>query len=145
MAKDNTTSENGQPVSAITFSQLADRIVVIDDTMRQQAAHAINCMLTARNWFIGCYIAEFELNGADRAQYGDQLYKKLAQRINRKGLQWRRLYEARLFYTTYPQLKKEIVNYLQSQMQELLPVQNKILRPVGAKLQISEIESIGIL
>jgi hypothetical protein len=28
-------------------------------------------MLTLRNWLIGYYIAEYELQGSDRADYGD--------------------------------------------------------------------------
>ncbi len=93
----------------MTLGQLADRIVQVDETLRQQAAHAVNCMLTARNWFIGLYIVEFEQHGADRAQYGEQLLKTLAKRINRKGMTWRRLYEYRTFYNVYPQLQSEIL------------------------------------
>lgn len=70
----------------MTFDRLAGHIELVDDTLRQQAAHAVNCMLTARNWLIGCYILEYEQKGADRAQYGEQLLKTLAQRINRKGM-----------------------------------------------------------
>ena len=94
----------------MTLEQLADRIQIVDDTLRQQTAHAVNCMLTARNWLIGCYIVEYEQKGADRAQYGEQLLKTLAHRINRKGMNWRRLYEFRGFYTSYPQLYMEILN-----------------------------------
>ena len=98
----------------MTFDRLAGHIELVDDTLRQQTAHAVNCMLTARNWLIGCYILEYEQKGADRAQYGEQLLKTLAQRINRKGMTWRRLYEYRGFYAAYPQLYSEIYNYLQS-------------------------------
>ena len=93
---------------AMTLDQLADRILFVDETFRQQAAHAVNCMLTARNWFIGFYIVEFEQHGADRAQYGEQLLKTLAKRINRKGMDWRSLYDFRTFYNVYPQLQSEI-------------------------------------
>ena len=68
-------------------------------------------------WLIGLYIVEFEQHGADRAQYGEQLLKTLAKRINRKGMEWRSLYDFRTFYIAYPQLKDEILRYLQSQMQ----------------------------
>ncbi len=37
--------------------------------------------LTLRNWMIGLYIAEFELRGADRANYGDQLFSALAKQL----------------------------------------------------------------
>ena len=105
--------------SELTFDKLVDRIIVVDDSLRQQAAHAVNCLLTSRNWLIGCYIVESEQNGADRAQYGEQLLKKLAKQINRKGMEWRRLYEYRTFYSVYPQLKDEILSYLRGQRQNI--------------------------
>ena len=35
---------------------------------------------------MGCYIVEFEQSGEDRAAYGEQLLKKLEQRLKTKGL-----------------------------------------------------------
>lgn len=46
-------------------------ISVIEQThlhFQQQAIKAVNVSLTVRNWLIGFYIVEFELNGEDRAQ-----------------------------------------------------------------------------
>lgn len=125
----------------MTLDQLADRIQIVDDTLRQQTAHAVNCMLTARNWLIGCYIVEYEQKGADRAQYGEQLLKTLAHRINRKGMNWRRLYEFRSFYISYPQLYMEILNYLQSQSSQTVTGQVNILRSLPAIFQDAEYQS----
>ena len=36
-------------------------------------SRAVNISLTLRNWLIGCYIAEYELNGEDRAAYGEKV------------------------------------------------------------------------
>ena len=58
--------------------------------LQAQAAHAVNLALTSRNWLMGCYIVEFEQNGEDRAAYGEQLLKKLEQRLKIKGLNERR-------------------------------------------------------
>lgn len=145
----NMTSDknNIQPIPstskvAMTLDQLADRILLVDDTLRQQVAHAVNCMLTARNWFIGFYIVEFEQHGADRAQYGEQLLKTLSKRINRKGMTWRRLYEYRTFYKVYPQLHSEILHYLQSQMQRPKESPIKKLRSLPSIFQIVETEAI---
>lgn len=80
--------------------------------MQAQAAHAVNLALTARNWLMGCYIVEFEQNGEDRAAYGEQLLKKLEQRLNVKGLNERRFREFRRLYLVYPQLKEPIAQYL---------------------------------
>lgn len=96
------------------FEQLANDITSIQDILQSQAAHAINLSLTTRNWLIGCYIVEYEQNGEDRAQYGEQLLKKLAKRIGRRGLGERRLYEFRQMYSTYPTLAIDVLNYLKS-------------------------------
>ena len=61
---------------------------------------------------MGCYIVEFEQNGEDRAAYGEQLLKKLEQRLNVKGLNERRFREFRRLYLVYPQLKEPIAQYL---------------------------------
>ena len=47
---------------------------------------------------MGCYIVEFEQNGEDRAAYGEQLLKKLEQRLKIKGLNERRFREFRRLY-----------------------------------------------
>ena len=94
------------------FESLVGRINQVQDVLQDQAAHAVNLSLTARNWLVGYYIVEFEQHGEDRAKYGDNLLKKLAQRINRKGLGERRLYEYRLTYRTYPQLGGVIAEYI---------------------------------
>ena len=142
--------DNMQPMTvgtegAMTLGQLADRIVQVDETLRQQAAHAVNCMLTARNWFIGFYIVEFEQHGADRAQYGEQLLKTLAKRISRKGMDWRSLYDFRTFYNVYPQLQSEILRYLQSQMQRLTDISVKKLQSLSAIFHSTENQPLPIL
>lgn len=104
-----TKSLDEKTMVGVTFEQLADQILLVNESLQQQAAHAVNCMLTARNWFIGYYIVEFEQHGSDRAQYGEELLKRLAKRLNKKGLEWRRLYEFRTLYVIYPQLQNEVV------------------------------------
>ena len=76
--------------------------------LQAQAAHAVNLALTSRNWLMGCYIVEFEQNGEDRAAYGEQLLKKLEQRLKIKGLNERRFREFRRLYLVYPQLKVSV-------------------------------------
>ena len=91
----------------MNFEALVKHISTIQSTLQAQAAHAVNLALTARNWLMGCYIVEFEQNGEDRAAYGEQLLKKLEQRLNVKGLNERRFREFRRLYLVYPQLKAE--------------------------------------
>ena len=94
------------------FNSLVGRINSVQDALQAQAAHAVNLSLTARNWLIGYYIVEFEQRGEDRAKYGENLLKKLAQSLNRRGLGERRLYEYRLVYQIYPQLGDVIAEYI---------------------------------
>ena len=96
----------------LTFESLVGRIIIIQDALQAQAAHAVNLSLTARNWLVGYYIVEFEQHGDDRAKYGDKLLKNLAKKLNRRGLGERRLYEYRLTYQVYPQLGNVIADYL---------------------------------
>ncbi len=60
---------------------LARSIQTAHQELAQQASRAVNVSLTVRNWVIGHYIAEYELNGADRATYGDRLLERLAVRL----------------------------------------------------------------
>ena len=94
------------------FEALVKYISTIQSSLQAQAVHAVNLSLTARNWLMGCYIVEFEQNGQDRAAYGEQLLKKLEQRLNVKGLTERRFREFRRLYLVYPQLREPIAQYI---------------------------------
>ena len=115
----------------MNFESLIGSINQVQDALQAQAAHAVNLSLTARNWLVGYYIVEFEQQGEDRAKYGENLLKKIAQRLNRRGLGERRLYEFRLTYTIYPQMGEVIADYILENHQQ------NILRLPTAKLQIA--------
>lgn len=99
----------------MNFEVLVKHISTIQNTLQAQAAHAVNLALTSRNWLMGCYIVEFEQNGEDRATYGEQLLKKLEQRLKTKGLNERRFREFRRLYLVYPQLKEQVLYYVMSE------------------------------
>ena len=101
----------------MNFEALVKHISTIQNTLQAQAAHAVNLALTSRNWLMGCDIVEFEQNGEDRAAYGEQLLKKLEQRLKTKGLNERRFREFRRLYLVYPQLKEPVTQYIASQIQ----------------------------
>lgn len=101
----------------MNFEALVKHISTIQNTLQAQAAHAVNLALTSRNWLMGCYIVEFEQNGEDRAAYGEQLLKKLEQRLKTKGLNERRFREFRRLYLVYPRLKESVTQYIASQIQ----------------------------
>lgn len=127
----------------MNFESLVGQINQVHDVMQAQAAHAINLTLTARNWLVGHYIVEFEQNGEDRAKYGEKLLNRLAERINRKGFEPRRLREYRHFYSIYPLLGVEVAKYIKSNQPLLSEFDaSSIWRMQTAKLQISDAQEI---
>ena len=48
---------------------------------------------------------EYEQHGNDRAKYGDWLLKRLAERVNKRGINETILKNCRRFYLAYPQIK----------------------------------------
>ena len=100
----------------MNFESLVGRINLIQDALQTQAAHAVNLSLTARNWLVGYYIVEYEQHGEDRAKYGEKLINKLAERLNQRGFNPRRLRDYRHVYQVYPVLGEAIYSYLQSNL-----------------------------
>lgn len=126
----------------MNFDSLVHTIHSVQDALQEQAAHAVNLALTARNWLIGYYIVEFEQHGEDRAEYGEQLLKKLETSINKKGMTERRFREFRRLYIVYPQLGSEVAKYLVSLpigFRNLLNNSVKEIRQTSAKSQIPAI------
>lgn len=126
----------------MNFDSLVHTIHSVQDALQEQAAHAVNLALTARNWLIGYYIVEFEQRGEDRAEYGEQLLKKLEISIKKKGMTERRFREFRRLYIVYPQLGSEIAKYLVSLpigFRNLLKNSAKEIRQTSAKSQIPAI------
>ena len=126
------------------FEALVKHISTIQNTLQAQAAHAVNLTLTSRNWLMGCYIVEFEQNGEERATYGEQLLKKLEQRLNTKGLNERRFREFRRLYLVYPQLREEILQYIMTGNEIRHTLSAEFTEPIRhsmcAELQASELQ-----
>ena len=96
----------------MNFNQLADTIKITTSELQKNAAKSVNIHLTIRNWLIGYYIAEFELKGEDRAEYGASLFITLSEKINIKGLGVTNLKQCRQFYLLYPQILKALAPQL---------------------------------
>lgn len=92
---------------AFDFAGLVAAIRQADTALAGQAAKAVNVSLTLRNWFIGYHIAEFELQGADRANYGEKLLTDLSDALRKHAVSntgRRQLYAYLAFYRIYPQI-----------------------------------------
>ena len=108
------------------LSLLISKIGETQNFFKNQAQRQVNVALTLRNWLIGFYISEYELNGNDRAEYGKNLYKEIEKRLKKSGVEQireRHLYICRDFFKIYPE----------------------ILRSPSAKLYLTENQQIEIL
>ena len=94
-----------------SFEDLVTTIGQADAELAAQASRAVNTSLTLRNWLIGCYIAEYEQQGTDRARYGDKLVERLSERLVQAGVsraEARELRRYRRFYLTYPRIRESL-------------------------------------
>lgn len=85
--------------------QLADKIVAVIETGKQQLAISINQTIKSTYWNVGRYIVEFEQQGNARAKYGASLLSRLAKilraRVGR-GYSRPNLNNMRKFYLLFP-------------------------------------------
>jgi len=101
-------------VKSIVMADLQELVSLIGETQQYfklQASKQVDTALTLRNWLIGYYIAEYELNGADRAEYGAKLIDRLSKQLSAKQLRGfspisLRLY--RSFYLAYSRIQQSL-------------------------------------
>ena len=92
-----------------SFDHLSDVVTQLHDSAYTATIKAINRFATVRNYVIGYYIVEYEQHGSDRARYGDRLLKRLAERVDKRGINETLLYSCRKFYLTYPYIQNYLV------------------------------------
>ena len=100
---------NWEQDKEFSFDHLSDVVTQLHDSAYSATVKAINRFATVRNYVIGFYIVEYEQHGSDRAKYGDRLLKRLAERVNKRGINETLLQSCRRFYTLYPQIKFYLV------------------------------------
>lgn len=79
----------------------------IIDSAQNVAYRAVNAALVRRNWMLGYRIAQEELKGENRAEYGMEVIKKLSKALTAeygKGFTKTNLYSFYSFYKAYPDI-----------------------------------------
>ena len=79
----------------------------IIESSQKSAYQAVNTLLVQRNWLIGYRIAEEELGGEERSEYGLKIIKKISKELTQlygKGYDRSNLYHCLKFYKTFPQI-----------------------------------------
>lgn len=123
-----------------TLENLARTIQDTNSFFLNKVQRQVNKALTIRNWIIGYYISEYEQSGKDRADYGQQLFKAIAEKLLKKGLtsiRERHLYLCKDLYKAYPQILRTL-----SAKSYLIDFQySSILQTVSAELHLDEIQT----
>ncbi len=123
-----------------TLENLATTIQDTNSFFLNKVQRQVNTALTIRNWIIGYYISEYEQSGKDRADYGKQLFKAIAEKLLKKGLKSireRHLYLCKDLYKAYPQILRTV-----SAKSYLIDFQySAILQTLSAELHPDEIQA----
>ena len=134
-----------------TDSLLNDSREIIESA-RSRAYVAINTAMVERNWLLGKRIAEEELNGKNRAEYGSEIIKSLARELTvmyGKGFDYSSLYKYVRFYKAFPKILDSVstksVLLTWTHYRTLLQVDNDEAREWYARETAKEMWSVRTL
>lgn len=101
-------------------NDLLNDVKQIIEVSQKAAYRAVNLALVQRNWLLGYRIAQEELKGEERSEYGKGIIKKLADELTAsygRGFDFGSFYKYCRFYKLYP----EILDSLSPKSGALLP------------------------
>jgi len=90
------------------YDSMFNRVVSLIDDARRVSARTVNALVTATYWLIGWHIVEFEQEGKERAEYGEELLQRLAHDLTTKfgrGFSYPNVNKFRQFYLAFPSAK----------------------------------------
>lgn len=94
-------------IQYVNSNDIVNDACMIIDSAQKYAYRAVDTTLVIRNWLIGKRIAEEELKGVGRAEYGKQVIANLSDNLSKlygKGFSKRTLYKYQQFYKCYPEI-----------------------------------------
>ena len=95
--------------SVSNYQQALSDIKQLVQQARYASARSVNAIMTATYWEIGRRIVKVEQKGQKRADYGEELIKKMSKDLTKsvgKGFGFRNLKNFRKFYLTYSHIQK---------------------------------------
>jgi predicted nuclease of restriction endonuclease-like (RecB) superfamily len=93
------------PSRPADYDQVLSGVVELLDAARRASARVVNTLMTATYWEIGRRIVETEQAGQRRAEYGEELVRRLALDLTKqygRGFGFSQLKLMRQFYQTFP-------------------------------------------
>lgn len=148
------------PMNEIEFikynktENILDDAKSIIDSAKSYAIKSVNWTLVQRNWLLGERIAQEELKGENRAEYGKEVIKNLSKQLTEiygKGFTKTNLYNFYNFFKTYSDIfhtlsGKSLLMYLDwSHFRILLQEENKDARDWYASESVNENWSVRTL
>ncbi len=132
----------------MNFKELINSIEQTHVELSLQASRAVNISLTLRNWLIGLYIHEYELNGSDRAAYGKKIYNQLANELEQTAVSRcaaRELRRYRQFYEYYPQIWESLSPKLQNTLSTKGIANGESLTPISGNQLVNALSFTHIV
>ena len=84
MTMENNLKQNSLMDHFVKTDNILNDMCGIIESSQKAAYQAVNIALVQRNWLIGYRIAEEELRGQKRSEYGAEVIKKLSKNLTEK-------------------------------------------------------------
>ncbi len=123
------------------YTSLLEHIGQTFAVARGKAYAAVNQQLLEAYWNIGRQIAEYELQGKSKADYGSNLYQRLSKDLTiryGKGFGRTNVYLMRQFYETYPIVQSLTGQLTWTHYAEILTISDPLARSFYEKQCASE-------
>lgn len=95
----------------VHYDSILGDISSVIDAARRSAARSVNSIMTAAYWLVGRRIVESEQRGKERADYGEDLLKRLSTDLTDRfgrGFAKSNLYQMRAFYLSYTDILQTV-------------------------------------
>ena len=93
------------PDAPVVYGATLTDVAGVLDAARRAAARSVNSIMTAAYWLVGRRIVEYEQGGAERAEYGAELIRRLSVDLTERygrGFSVSNLRQMRAFYLAWP-------------------------------------------
>ena len=103
----NLMAADSQMLEYVNTGNIVEDTKAIVEAAQVTVRSTVNVVLVRRNWLIGKRIAEEELRGEKRAEYGARLIKTLSRELKAeygKGFGAQELYKYRRFFDLFPEI-----------------------------------------
>lgn len=153
MTMENNLKQNSLMDQFVKTDNILNDMCGIIESSQKAAYQAVNVALVQRNWLIGYRIAEEELRGQKRSEYGAEVIKKLSKNLTEKygkGFTKTNLYSFYSFYKCFPKIfhstSGKSKTYLSwTHYRTLLQVNDKVARDWYEKEAIEQTWSVRTL